>query len=96
MKYALNLDNDNRILSACKVLPKGNYNNMPIVGTLPEGNLPDYQYIDNEFIYNPLPKEEVETPVIPSLEERVSALENTVNTTVVEYNEILNTLGVDL
>lgn len=57
---ALNLSKDNRILSACKVLPKGNYENMPIVDTLPEGNLPDYQYIDGEFVYNPLPKEEPE------------------------------------
>lgn len=60
MKYALNLSEDNRILSACKVLSNGNYTDMPIVDTLPEGNLPDYQYINDEFIYNPLPKEEVE------------------------------------
>ena len=59
MKYALNLAEDNRILSAWKVLPNGNYDGMPIVDTLPEGNLPDYQYIDGEFIYNPLPKEEI-------------------------------------
>lgn len=63
---ALNLFQDNRILSACKVLSKGNYINMPIVDTLPEGNLPDYQYIDNEFIYNPLPKEEVDAVEKPS------------------------------
>ena len=63
---ALNLSEDNHILSACKVLPKGNYDNMPIVDTLPEGNLPDYQYIDNEFIYNPLPKEEVAAVEKPS------------------------------
>lgn len=59
MKYALNLAEDNRILSACVVLPNGIYDGMPIVDTLPEGNLPDYQYINNEFIYNPLPKEEI-------------------------------------
>ena len=56
---ALSLNSDGRILSAWKVLPNGNYDGMPIVDTLPEGNLPDYQYINNEFIYNPLPKEEV-------------------------------------
>ncbi len=92
--YALNLSQDNRILSACKVLPNGKYDGMPIVDTLPEGNLPDYQYINNEFVYNPLPKEEPAEPT-PSLEERVSALENTVNTTVVEYNEFLQELGVE-
>lgn len=56
---ALNLSSENRILSACKVLPKGIYTNMPIIETLPEGNIYDYQYINNEFIYNPLPKEEI-------------------------------------
>ena len=59
MKYALSLAEDNRILSAWKVLPNGNYDGMPIVDILPEGNLLDYQYIDGEFIYNPLPKEEI-------------------------------------
>ena len=58
--YALNLSVDNRILSACKVLSKGNYINMSIVDILPEGNLLDYQYINNEFIYNPLSKVKVE------------------------------------
>jgi hypothetical protein len=32
---------------------------MPIVNTLPEGNLYDYQYINGEFVYNPLPREEI-------------------------------------
>ena len=56
---ALNLSQDNRILSACKVLPKGKYEGMPIVGTLPEGNICDYLYINNEFVYNPLPAVEI-------------------------------------
>ena len=56
---ALKLLEDNRIHSAWKVLPNGNYDDMPIVDSLPEGNLPDYQYIDGEFVYNPLPKEEI-------------------------------------
>lgn len=59
MKYALNLNTDNRIHSACVVLPRGNYDGMPIVETLPDGNLPDYLYIDNEYIYDPIPVEEV-------------------------------------
>ena len=57
---ALNLNNENRILSACKVLPRGNYENMPIVEILPEGNIYDYQYINNEFVYNPILKVEPE------------------------------------
>ena len=36
MKYALKLAEDNRILSACVVLPKGNYDGMPLVDALPE------------------------------------------------------------
>ena len=54
---ALNLNNENRILSACKVLPNSSYEGMPIVESLPEGNICDYEYINNEFVYNPLPKE---------------------------------------
>ena len=97
MKYALNLAEDNRILSACVVLPNGKYDGMPIVEEFPEDNLPDYQYINNEFIYNPLPKEEPVEPSEPkpTVEERLTALENTVNTTVVEYNEVLKEFGVE-
>lgn len=63
MKYALNLSSDNRILSACVVLSNGDYTNMPIVSTLPEDNLHDYLYINNEFVYDPLPViEPEETP----------------------------------
>lgn len=56
MASALCLYEDNRIHSAWKVLPNGNYDGMPIVYELPEGNLPDYRYIDGEFVYDPLPK----------------------------------------
>lgn len=59
MRCALCIYEDKRIHSAWKVLPNGNYEGMPIVESLPEGNLPDYQYIDGEFVYNPLPKEEI-------------------------------------
>lgn len=63
MKYALNLSEENRILSACVVLPNGNYGGMPIVETIPEGNLPNYLYINGKFVYDPLPEPE---PVEPS------------------------------
>ena len=53
--YALNLAEDNRILSACVVLSNGNYEGVPIVESLPEGNIPDYLYINNEYVYDPLP-----------------------------------------
>ena len=54
MKYVLNIAEDNRILSAWKVLPRGNYEGMPIVDTLPDGNLPDYLYVNGEYIYDPV------------------------------------------
>lgn len=56
MKYALNLTEDKRILSACVVLPNGIYDGMPIVKVLPDGDITDYLYIDNEFIYDPIPE----------------------------------------
>lgn len=63
MKYALNLAEDKRILSAWVVLPNGIYDGMPIVEKLPDGNLPDYLYIDGEYVYDPLPEPEQPEPV---------------------------------
>lgn len=67
--YALNLSEDNRILSACVVLPSGydeeenpiyeivdnKYHGMPIVRTLPDGNVSNYLFVDGEYVYDPLP-----------------------------------------
>lgn len=62
MASALCLYENNRIHSAWRVLPNGKYDDMPIVDTLPEGNLPDYLYVNGEYIYDPLPKPEPEEP----------------------------------
>lgn len=56
--YSLNLDADNRILSACVCLDGFEYEN--IVETLPEGNLADYKYINGEYILDPLPEPQPE------------------------------------
>ena len=56
--YALNLDNENRILSACFVIENGDYTGMPIVDILPNGNITDYLYVNGEYVHSPLPKEE--------------------------------------
>lgn len=64
MKYALKLAKDNRVSYASKVLPNGNYDGMPIVDALPDGNLPDYLYIDKKYVYDPLPKPST-VPVAP-------------------------------
>ena len=53
--YALNLSSDNRILSACVVLPS-TPESMPRVDTLPEGDINDWLFVDNQFVYYPLPK----------------------------------------
>lgn len=53
-KYALNLDADGRILSATYesyAVP-----DMPIVDTLPDNDITDYKYINNEYVYDPQPE----------------------------------------
>lgn len=73
--YALNIDKEtNRILSACVVFENSNYEGMPIVDTLPNGDITDYLYIGGEYIYSPLPKPEpVEETVTEA--DRLEALE---------------------
>ena len=55
--YALNLSEDNRILSVTfdEYAPP----EQPRVETLPEGDVSDYLYIEGEYIYSPLPVEPV-------------------------------------
>ena len=55
-KYALNLADDKRILSA--TYEEYATAEMPIVETLPDGNIADYLYIDGEYVYEPLPQPE--------------------------------------
>lgn len=57
MKYALNLTEDGRVLSATfeKFAPV----DCVIVDELPEGNIADYIYKDGEFVFEPLPVEEI-------------------------------------
>ena len=58
MKYALNLAEDGRILSATyeKYAPK----DAVLVDELPEGNIADYRYADGEYVHDPIPVEPVE------------------------------------
>ena len=55
-KYALNLGEDGRILSATyeSYAAAG----MPVSDTLPDGDVTDYKYINSEYVYDPLPKPE--------------------------------------
>lgn len=68
MRIALCLWENNRIHSAWKVLPNGNYDGMPIVEVLPEGDITDYLYINSQYVYDPLPRPE---PVEPTPERSV-------------------------
>ena len=72
MKYALNLAEDNRVLSAtfAKFAPVG----AVLVNTIPEGNIANYKYENGAYFYDPLPEPE---PVEPeaTIEDRVSELE---------------------
>lgn len=81
MIYALNLSDDGRILSACVVLgwQEGDempeiYNGMPVVETLPDGDVTGYLYVDGEYVYDPKPITPVPDPQ-PTQEERITALE---------------------
>jgi len=71
MIYALNLSQENRVLSATydKYAPRS----QPRVDTLPEGNITDYLYINNEFVYDPLPVPPEPVPE-PTAEEILNAL----------------------
>lgn len=65
-KYALNIGEDNRILSA--TYEEYAVEGMPIVDALPSGETPEendisnYRYVDGEYIYDPLPQPEPPAP----------------------------------
>lgn len=68
------LSEDGQILFATE--QKDAQDGAVMVQALPDGNLADYQYIDGEYIYHPLPKPEAPEPVpAPTVEERIAQLE---------------------
>jgi len=71
MKYALNLSNDGRILSA--TFPQYASNNAVIMDELPEGNIHDYRLANGIYIYDPLPVPEEPDPE-PSDEVTIEAM----------------------
>lgn len=63
--FALNLDeSDGRVLSATE--DQYGAPGQPRVETLPEVDLYDYRYANNEFIYDPLPKPDPPEPPAPA------------------------------
>lgn len=71
--YVLKISEDSRILSAWVIIDGQSYDNMPIVDTLPDGDVSDYKFIDNEYVYDPLPKPEPEPPE-PTTDEVMNVL----------------------
>jgi hypothetical protein len=69
MKYALNLAEDGRILSATyeEYAPE----DAVLVNELPEGDISDYLYVDGKYVHDPLPEPEVDEQ--PSQLDRVEA-----------------------
>ena len=60
MKYALNLAEDGRILSA--TYEQYAAENAVLVEELPEGDISDYLYQDGNYVYYPLPSHDPELP----------------------------------
>lgn len=58
MKYALNLGENGRVLSV--TYAEFASENAALVEEIPEDNVTDYRYVDDKFIYDPIPVEEVE------------------------------------
>lgn len=70
MKYALNLADDGRILSA--TYEEFAVAGMPIVDELPEGDIANYRYVDDQYVYEPLPIVEVQPTQLDVIEAQVA------------------------
>jgi hypothetical protein len=70
--YALNLGEDGRILSA--TYPKYAAPHMPIVDTLPDGDVNEYRYVDGAYIHDPLPTTEATVEPEPTTDEVLNTL----------------------
>lgn len=54
--FALNLAEDGRVLAV--TYEEYATEEMPLVDSIPEGNVSDYRYVDGKFVSDPLPKPE--------------------------------------
>lgn len=70
MIYAIQTDSTNRInrWEFTKYVPSEQLDQYILVDYIPEGNLPDYLYVNGEYVYDPLPRPE---PVDPEPERSV-------------------------
>lgn len=93
MTYALNLDVDGRILSV--TYPQHAGTNAVFVDSLPDGDLSDYLYSNSEFVYQPILDQE-EEPSTPTMEERLTNVENDVAALKEETSVASILLGEDI
>lgn len=87
--YALNLGEDNRVLSVCDVIEGQTYD--VIVENFPKGDkidVHDYLYIDGEFIHDPEPKPDPQSTEPTAEEDALSMIVDH------EYRLTLLELGV--
>lgn len=71
MMYALNLNEENRILSV--TFDQFAPSSQPRVDMLPDGDVNDYLYVDGGYVYDPLPKPPEPEPE-PTTDEILDAL----------------------
>lgn len=69
--FALNLDTDGRVLSVCECIDGVDYS--IVVDSFPDDNVPDYRYVNSEFIYDPEPKDDPKKPE-PTAEELLNII----------------------
>ena len=60
MRYALNLADDGRILSV--TYEQFAATGMPIVDSIPDGNVNNWKFVDGQYVYDPLPVPPEPTP----------------------------------
>ena len=71
MRYVLNLGEDGRVLSA-SFLNNFTPENSIVVEELPEDNISDYKYINNQYIFDPLPIPEEKPTQLDIIEAQVT------------------------
>ena len=92
MRYVLNIDPEtNRILSAA-IMPHPPIGAV-LVDALPDGDVTQYLYVGGKYVHDPIPEPEPVEPE-PTLEQRVTVLEEKVDIEMADQQAALNLLGV--
>ena len=86
------LDNDNRVQCWNPNNMEGN-TGWVFASEAPPEDFTNYLYVDDEYVYDPLPDPE-QPKLTPTLEERVTTLEQKVDGELADQQEALNLLGV--